>query len=961
MWTLSRTPAHLLSLLLGLTCYASTAYAQQTKVTLWGRVIDPAGAVLLGAKVTLANASGVEKATTTDREGHYSFVGLTPGEYTLLASAEGFAPYKGEVLLKERRQPFDIEMRIDLPAQEVTVGDEDSLSTESDNNADSLVLRGSLLEALPEAPEELERALQTLAGPSGGGGIRVDGFSGSPVPPKSAIREIRINQNAFSAENDRPGFGGIDIVTKPGSGRLSGQAMFGFGDESLNSRHPFAPARAPYQMRFYNFSIGGPFVAKRSSFFINFWRRDRDEVAVINAVVLDSLLNVKPFRQVMLSPHRLQNISSRLDFQLNSKHTLTIRYAQDRGTYQNAGVGELSLPSRAYDITNGSHTLQVAETAVLSQRVLNETRFQYVRSAMRREDNNPTPAVQVLDAFTGGGSQIGMSFSTTKQWEFQNYTTLARANHTVKVGVRVRGAQVSEMWRGDSRGTFVFGGGVAPPLDANNQPIFDVEGRPILSTITSLERYRRTLLFQRQGLSPSAIVALGGGATQLLVSGGRPQMSVGQWDVGAFVQDEWRLRPDLTIGAGLRYETQSNIHHLTDFAPRLYFAWSPGGSGKHAPKTVFRGGAGVFYDRIGTPLIMQTRRFNGVNQQQYLVTEPACLNFPNVPSLETLSALAAPQNTWQVADNLRPPLSMQMSFSVERSLSGATKLTVGYRSIRALHVLRARNVNAPLPSSVTQAAANLLRPLEEVGNIFRYESNAISNQKYLSVNFSSRFHQSFSIFAWYNLGKAESDSDGAGTFPANTYDLHAEYGRAAADVRHQLTLGSSFQVPWQMSLNVYANANSGRPFNIILGRDVNGDTLFTERPAFATDLSKPNVVLTPFGAFDMNPIPGQRAIPRNYGTGPAYFSVNLQLGKQFKFGEMRAMKGDGKSGNTAKEKRYRLNFSLQIENLLNRTNLAAPVGSLSSPFFGHSISTTGTAGSISAGNRRIETQVTFGF
>src|SRR5205085_836438 len=227
--------------------------------------------------------------------------------------------------------------------------------------------------------------------------------------------------------------------------------------------------------------------------------------------------------------------------------------------------------------------------------------------------------------------------------------------------------------------------------------------------------------------------------------------------------------------------------------------------------------------------------------------------------------------------------------SVERQLPYRITLSVSYIAAHTLHVLRARNINAPLTDSLGRPlrdpSGNLVRPDPTRGNVFEYESSGRFNQNQLIVNFNNRFSRKFTLFGNYVLNFAKSDTDGAFSFPSNQYDLTGEYGRSALDTRHRFFLGGSINaLPWGLRLNPFITANSGRPFNITIGRDLNGDTLFTERPAFATDLTRPSVRVTPLGTFDLDPLPGQTIIPRNYGTGPAFFSVNMRLSRTFDFG-----------------------------------------------------------------------------
>ncbi|HJU55340.1 MAG TPA: carboxypeptidase regulatory-like domain-containing protein, partial [Pyrinomonadaceae bacterium] len=879
---------------------SKVSFGQQSSGTLRGQVADELGGLIVGATVTAADASGVEKTATTDDEGRYSFSSLAPGRYTVRVVAPGFALYENaEVeVAAGGTDPLNITLPVAIEEQVVTVTEEAEINTDPDNNAGALVLRGADLDSLPDDPDALADALQALAGPStgaeGGGEIFLDGFSGGRLPPKESIREIRINRNPFSAEYDRLGYGRIEIFTKPGTDKFRGQAFFNFNDEALNSRDPFAPERASFQRRRYGGNLSGPIVSKRASFFLDFQRNETDDNEVVNAVILDDALNPTPFGLAVVTPRRSTTFSPRFDWQLNQTNTLVGRYSYERTRRSNVGVGDFSLPSRAYDTSSTEHTLQLTETAVINQKVINETRFQYVRARSVSEGDDSEPTIRVLEAFTGGGSQVGFSFNNEDRFELQNYTSWTMGNHSLKAGARLRHTRLTDSSPQNFAGTYTFAGGIGPQLDANNQVVLDGAGQPVLVPLTSIERYRRTLLFQQQGLTPTQIRVLGGGATQFSIAGGNPLASVTQTDFSPFIQDDWRVRPNLTLSLGLRYEAQTNIDSSLDFAPRVAFAWSPGGGGsQQRQKTVIRGGFGIFFNRVGQNLTLQEERFNGTNQQQFVVTTNTTNGFdvldlfPAVPSLADLAAFSIPQTTRTLADDLRTPYTMQTAVSVERQLPYRMTLSVNFVSARTLHVLRSRNINAPLPGTfVLGVPGSGVRPFPGLGNIFQYESSGRFNQNQLIVSLNNRFSPKFTMFATYTLNDASSDTDGSGSFPVNQYDLSSEYGRSSQDIRHRFFIGGQVNaLPWGIRLNPLVTINSGRPFNITTGRDTNGDTLFTERPAFATDLSKPGVVVTRFGAFDPNPLPGQELIPRNFGTGPSFFTVNLRASKTFSFGE----------------------------------------------------------------------------
>jgi hypothetical protein len=487
---------------------------------------------------------------------------------------------------------------------------------------------------------------------------------------------------------------------------------------------------------------------------------------------------------------------------------------------------------------------------------------------------------------------------------------------------------------------------------------------------------------------------------------------VKQTDVSLYVQDDWKVRPNLTISPGLRYEIQDNVNSDWNFAPRIGFAWSPkfGGGKKQPqaapakntasakpaqtpapkpaspsqPKTVLRGGIGIFYNRVYEDIALQALRFNGLNQRQFVVTDATVLNlFPAVPPITLLDAFAQPQTRRVIGPDLAPSYSLRTSFSVEHQLPYKVKLSITYSHSDSLRTLRTVNINAPLGGTFDPALTSSgLRPLgRSAGNIFEYQASgrSMSNSVSVSLNASTK---TFNFWSSYTLGKNKSRDNGNSGSPFDAYDFRNEWGRASYDARHFFYASGSYQTPSGFSVNTFVVANSGGPFNIITGRDTNGDTVYSERPAFATDLSKPGVIVTPFGAFDPNPVAGQKIIPRNFGQGPGFLSVNVGVGKTIKFGRAIPPKSAPapSSGNVVTaansgkppakqpvQRPYQLSFSIYANNVLNYANKAAPVGNMASPYFLKSTGTSnifffGPGGSGGAGgNRQITLRARFSF
>ncbi len=452
--------------------------------------------------------------------------------------------------------------------------------------------------------------------------------------------------------------------------------------------------------------------------------------------------------------------------------------------------------------------------------------------------------------------------------------------------------------------------------------------------------------------------------------------------------DDWRISPALLLSFGLRYENQTNISSKFNFAPRFGFAWSPGAGGARAPKTVFRGGAGIFYDRFSENLTLQAERFDGVTQLNLLVsaneTDPvrkaatlALLAQPvftqsgvtNVPTAaQILAALPQSNSIRRVADDLQAPYTMQAAFGVERQLPSTwkTTLTAYFITSRSLHQLRSRNVNAPIcPLQINCLSAP--RPYPTLGNINQYDSSGTIEQNQMIFSFRSNFSQKFSLSGNYRLGFAKGDTDGAGSTPAYAYDFAGEFGRSSFDIRHNFVLFGNVTLPWSISLNPFVIVSSGRPFNL---------TSFCNTAGF-----DPTAI-----------------VPRNFGVGPSSLSVNLRVGKNFGFGKTAASQarggasgapgggpgmvmvggpgGGGRPGGGGPmggmfggggdvRKPYNLNVSVNFSNLLNNVNLGTPVGNLASSRFGQSTSTAGGFGGFGGGggaggaNRRIELQMRF--
>ncbi len=991
--------------------FAITTFAQQPG-SLGGQVQDTLGAVVIGATITVVASDGKEKTATSNQRGEFSVTGLAPGKYIVKVKAANFALYENTdvEITAGQSQELLVPLTVEGLEEQVDISSTEGVSTDPQNNAGATVLKEKDLEALPDDPDELEAALQALAGPSSGpngGQIYIDGFTGGRLPPKEAIREIRINQNPFSAEYDRLGFGRIEILTKPGSDKFRGNAFFNFNDESLNSRNPFSLNRAASQLRFFGGNVSGPIQKGKSSYFLDINNRDVDNNTIVNAIVLDPAFNPVPFQQEFQIPNRRLSFSPRVDFAINDANTLVARYSFSRSSVENQGIGGTSLPSRAYETKNVEHELRLTETMIINPTTINETRFEYEWEKREQVGDNSVPTINVSEAFTGGGSQIGLSFNRANTWELQNYTTTsvgANSAHSLKFGIRLRGTSFTDRSESNFGGTFSFPGAPEVRSPAGCSPVNPPTCVVVSPALSPLDQYRGRL---QGNMDPRYY------PTQFRITAGDPEQKISRTDLGLFVTDDWRVNQGLTLSFGLRYENQTNVSDNLNIAPRFSFAWSPGAGGARAPKTVVRGGFGVFYERFSENLTLQASRFGGDGQVDLIVsaneTDPVrqaaaitllqqpVFTLDGVSSAPTAAAILAalPQSNTirRVSGDLQIPVMMQWALGLERQLPARTTFAVFYIGSRTQNVLRSRNVNAPVCAielqSLPDGCDSALRPDPTAGNIFEYESTGILDQNRINVNIRSAFRPGFNLFANYSLGFAKGDSDGAGSFPGYTYDLDNEFGRSSFDVRHNFVIGGNFSLPWSISVSPFIIASSGRPFNLTKGIDVNGDALFTERPTFgelAAACSRWGVTdsYCDVAGEDPNVI-----IPRNYGQATGFFTVNVRLGKNFGFGSAPdpvaaqgrrqegpatggaipgvggrggggrgpggggggrgGRGGGGLFGGPEVRRPYNLNLSISFNNLLNTVNFGTPVGNISSSRFGDPTSTSGGFGGFGPG------------
>jgi Carboxypeptidase regulatory-like domain/TonB dependent receptor len=975
-----------------------------------GQVTDPSGATLVGASVLLTTPSGDSMDTTTNKDGFYDFRNLAPGTYQVKAVAQGFALFtkSGVAVTAGQVTRLDMQLSIEVQQQQITVqGTTAQLDVNPANNANAIVLQGKDLEELSDDPDELQSELQALAGPSAGpngGQIYIDGFTAGQLPPKASIREIRINQNPFSSEYDKLGYGRIEIYTKPGTDKFHGQFMVLGNTAAFNARNPFevlpeGTSPPGYNSEQYSGNIGGP-LGKKASFFFTIDRRDIGALGIVHATVIcdDPFIQVRcaagqaPFSiipnysQAVTNPQTRTNLSPRLDYQLTPNNTLTGRYQYFRDVQNNEGVGQFTLAAQGTNTLETEHTVQLTDTQTINPSTINEIRFQFLH------DNTLTTPINTGVSVNVGGGFNGLGFGGSSTSDVQNhyevtdivYKTFSK--HSLKIGGRLRSITDDNSTGANFGGAFTFG----------SQSQFGCIATPQTPcpTETPIEVYQTTLQGLAAGLTiPQIQQTYGfGGATEYTQTIGTPYSSVTVTDLGLFAQDDWKVRPNLTVSYGLRFETQNHLANKVDFAPRLGIAWGIGGNGKSSPKTVLRAGFGIFYDRFTYSLLLPQQRFDiaAPAQQQFIIRDPSFFLTDNPDCLPPLPAPIPPACTtssgqtidYQYNPNLHAPYTMQTGITLERQLTKVANIAFTYLNSRGVHQFYTDNINPIDPANPPTTPTNPIR---------QYESEGIFKQNQFIVNGSIRMGAKLSVFGYYTLNYSNSDTAGPTTMTSIPGEPWKDYGPSAYDIRNRIFLGGTYGLPHAFRLSPFMIYSSGIPFNITTGSDPFGDSAYNVRPEFAPCTS---TTQTKFGCFAI-PTAAQFStytpIPTYYGLGPGRFALMVRLSKTFGFGpvvEGAASGPGGPSGGTfgrgpggggggrgggpggggrggpdagATNRRYALTLGVSARNVFNNVNTLPLVGILGSPLFGEANGLVGRPYSDPTSNRRIDLQATFTF
>ncbi len=880
---LSSTTIRLLWLVCALWLSTTNGFAQArtgNQATLQVTVVDPRGAAIPQAQVQIINAPAGAKngAQKTNARGELVLNQLVAGTVQLQVSAPGFTPRTlNDVKLQPGNNQLEVRLEI-AEVQEVLNVEQDKreANTDARGNAFTTVLSAEQIAQLPDDPDEFEAAIRNMAGP--GATFRVNGFRGGHLPPKEQIREIRFRMNPYAAENHDAAMIGVDIYTKPGLDNWHGSLNAGFRDEALNARNAFVPFRAAEQNRRFGIELGGPLWRKHTSLFLS-----ADGVNAYDSVALLAALPTGTLADAVRRPLRTLNLAARVEHMLNKTHALRGEYQCNAKRQSNLGVGGFDLYERAFSSNSTEHILRLADSGTLGKKLFNEFRFQSRWQAVALDSLSNAPTIQVLNAFTRGGAQV-RSDRRVHDFDIADNLDFAFKKHSLRAGLELETGNYRSDEARNLNGTFLF------------------------SSLANFRAGRPTQYSQRSGAG---------------------QLDFNQHQIGWYVQDDWRVTKGFSVNFGVRHEWQNNLADGNNFAPRIGFAYAPFRNGK----TTLRGGAGIFYDWFGADTFEQALRVNGLQQRDLIVQQPC---YPN--PFACGQPVQLPPSRVQTAADLRMPYSQVASFGLERELAPHMRLMTQYRYQRGVHLLRGRNINAPL--------LGLGRPDPTAGNITQIEGSANSTGHALIVNLNWMKMGKFMLAANYVLSKSTNESDGPLSLPVNSFDLRAERGPSMLDARHRLFVLSNYTLPRGLRLGTILQTSSATPYNVTTGFDNNGDSIINDRP---------------------------RGYSRNSARGAGRLDLSTRLSWGFGFGkareatgghgpQVRVLRGDGDASGMlgsmpglpgAQQKRYRTEFFIQATNVLNRANLVGCSGVQTSPFFGHA--------TMALPGRRFETGLRFSF
>ncbi|MGC1362448.1 MAG: carboxypeptidase regulatory-like domain-containing protein [Silvibacterium sp.] len=774
----------------------SNAPAAAGPAAISGTVTDTTGAVIPGAHVALTTAAGATVAqATTDATGGFRLAPTAAGSYSLIVSLAGFQPLTEAVTAGTApAAPLSIALSVATSVQQVTVSAASSIDlTDPANNGDTSVMTSSDLKDLPIFDNDFVTAMGSFldAGDSGtaGSGLMVDGVEANrAMVSPSAVQEVMINQDAYSAQYYRPGRGQIDIITKQAATAFHGEFNFLFRDSGMNAQQKFSPSKPFEQRRIYEGDLTGPVLhSKNTMFLFSFNRQEEDLDAVVNATVAPTPDNPMGIYNVNVpAPTRDTEFSLKVGHQISDKQNASVMYAFQDATNRNEGVGNQTLPEAGYNTEAREDDLVLHDNYIVSATKLNEAAIVLERSYDPISDVQEGPQINVNGNYVGGSAQNDQ-VATEYNLRANEMMTWTVGPHTLKFGINLPhfSRRVFED-NTDRDGSYTFSPDYAP------------DGTVITTAIQN-----------QQAGNPSGYS----------LKQGQSRFVYRQDEVGGFVQDQIKLKPWFSVTPGLRYDWQNFLSSdVNNFSPRVSFAWV----WDQASQLVLRGGGGVYYDRTGSGPLLDLARYGSAKLRLLQVSanqQPLCY-----PVSECLDVNGLPPTLDVLAPNIRTPYSIQYGLSLDRSVGEKGTVSIGGRMNRGVDLYRSVDINAPLPPDYAE------RPDAAVSQERQIQSEGTQIGSALDVNYRGRFNKRFTGFAWYTWSHYANNTDGFWWFPENQQDPNAEWGPASWQERNHFGFYGAINPKHLLNLGVGVFANSGKPYSILTGDDNYGTNLFNARP-----------------------------------------------------------------------------------------------------------------------------------
>jgi hypothetical protein len=755
---------------------ASSVYAQNLP-SLRGSVVDPTGATVPGATVRLESPNGnLVSETTVDSAGNFLLTNLSAGTFSLAVPAfSGFASHTQTLRLTAGVTTVKITLDPESINQQVNVGAEQSLSTDTSANRDTVSVTGSDLKKLPVFDQDyiatLTPFLDASAGSSGPVTLIVDGVEmKSAGVSASAIQEVRINNDPYSAEFTRPGRGRIEIITKPGSPNFHGEANFIVRDSTFNAKNYFAQVRPPESRRIYEGHLSGPIGhGGHTSFITSASYRQQNTAAVVNAIGPNG-----PIIENVLTPNRNSQYSLRVTHDFSPNHRLSLGYNFESSTSTNAGVGGITLAEAGYNLSSREDDAILNDRIIISPTLINQLQITLEKDEDVTQSVTNAQSIQVSGSFIGGGAQADVA-KTENTIHVNEIVTWSHGKHYIRAGVQL--------------------------------PQFS--RRAVDDRTNRLGTYKFSSLSSYSGNTPYVFTAQQGPGRGLY------------WinEFGSFIQDQIKLSSKLQLALGLRYDWQTFLPDNNNLAPRISLAYAPGDG-----KTILRVGTGVFYDRTGGDFPAIVKLHNGVALYSVQIPNPV---FPLPP---TTNFSSYPTNLAQFDPHVRTPYAFQYSAGVERQIHKTLTLTAAYRGQVQIKSFRSRDANAPILPPNPSLTANYSRPNLNYGQIQQIESGSRTLLNALDLSFRGQAGRWFTGQGQYALSSFQGNTGGINAFPQNQYQPNDEWGRATQDRLQRFNLLGNINPDHWLSLGVGATLYSAPPYNEITGNDYYHTGLANARP-----------------------------------------------------------------------------------------------------------------------------------